>query len=44
MPHVTQGDPSTSQGVPHDETTHITQDDPSESSLYGVKRIIDQID
>ena len=44
MPHVIQGDPSTSQGVPHDETTHITQDDPSKSSLHGVKRSTDKID
>ena len=44
MPHVIHGDPSTSQGVPHDEIAHITQDDPYESSLHGVKRTFDQID
>ena len=44
MPHVTQGDPSASHGVRHDETTHITHDYPSESSLRGVKRTFDQID
>ena len=44
MPHVTQDNPSTSRGVPHDEIAHITQDDPSESSSHGVKRTFDQID
>ena len=44
MPHVTQGDPSTSQGVPHDEMAHITHNDPSESSSCGIKRKFDQID
>ena len=44
MPYVTHGDPSTSQGVPHDEIAHITQDDPFESSSRRLKRIADQID